>query len=154
MPSQGVGVWAKGIPAFLVVTSITLALVYRFVDPGMQPLIVRAVVAVVLAIVLFDLIGRLREYGRRYVSTRAGHSGGSASGLDPLFVVLERELRDSRRDRRYFERILWPRLQSLAEHHSPRESPQPPPPADWPFWRWGPSWPSLAELIRRIEGKT
>jgi hypothetical protein len=116
--------------------------VYVFVEPPWRGLVARLAVAFVLGLALLQL--------RRAAAQRL--ATGNASALDeargaaapqprvPLrFLELRSDVRAALRSRRYFERVLWPRLAALAPH------PLVPPPV-----RPGRG-PSLAGLRRVID---
>jgi hypothetical protein len=67
--------------------------------------------------------------------------------LDARFGRLRDDLASSARSRRYFDAILWPRLQALGDGALP------PPAPSWTRWRRGPSLRALEGLIARIEAR-
>ena len=127
------------------VVCLAAAPVYIYVEPPWRPAVARLAAALVLGVTLLQL--------RRAVADRLAHGGASA--LDealrrpepepavPLhFEDLMSDLRAARRNRRYFERILWPRLTELAGRDLVRP----------PSRRGrGPSAASLADAIAQIE---
>jgi hypothetical protein len=74
-----------------------------------------------------------------------------AVNVDPLFAKLRDELKYSAADRRYFKRVLWPRLVRLARDSGQVKE------LDEPAERWiprvGPSLRTLAALVHRVEGE-
>jgi hypothetical protein len=68
--------------------------------------------------------------------------------LDVRFGRLRDDLASSARSRRYFEAVLWPRLQTLARGSLSRPVPR------WGLRRRGPSLAELEELIARIEERS
>ncbi len=119
--------------------------VYVFVEPGGRVVVVRLAVALVLGVALLQLRGALAE--------RLAASGASAldeardppgieTGLPLRFLDLMHDVRAALRSRRYFDRVLWPRLAALAGHPLARPPLRP---------GRGPSLASLDQVITAIE---
>jgi hypothetical protein len=87
------------------------------------------------------LAGRLAEGGDSALDDARGHRGPDP-GVPHHFLDLASDVRAALRSRRYFERVLWPRLEALA-----------PRPLVRPRVRRGrgPSLASLSDVITAIE---
>src|SRR5207245_2245125 len=127
------------------------AYAYEAVPPAYQSLVVRLAVAFLLAVLLLHIRNHFRgnplwdppsEFERALVPDRA------IPKFDASLVKVRAELADSVKSRAYFDKVLWPHLQSIA---ATRGIEVEPPPQGRLGWR-GPSLRMLAALINRLEG--
>ena len=98
---------------------VTLAAlpVYVWVEPSWRPLVARLAAGLVLGVTLLQLRGVLAE-----AVAAAGASAldaarmarGPEPGVPHHFGDLASDVRTAMRSRRYFETVLWPRLEALA----------------------------------------
>jgi hypothetical protein len=91
--------------------------VYVWVEPSWRALVARLAAALVLGVVLLQL---------RHVAADTVEAGGASAldaarvarppepGVPHHFVDLASDVRTALRSRRYFETVLWPRLEALA----------------------------------------
>jgi hypothetical protein len=113
-PLAAVAVRCAGLAAVVFVAALPL---YVWVEPSWRALVARLACALVLGVTLLQL--------RRVLAERVEAAGPSA--LDaarfarepepavPHHVLdLASDVRTARRSRRYFETVLWPRLEALA----------------------------------------
>ncbi len=136
----------------LVVAATLPALVAFPADA--RPVILRVALAAGLVILLCTLIGRL------LASFRSDDPDSFEPALEPPAVPvrldatlaqLRDEIRHSRSSRRYFEKVLWPRLRTLAARRGLATEDQPPPqPTGWRTRR-GPSIGDLNQLVDHLE---
>ena len=119
--------------------------VYVYVEPPWRGLVARLAVAFVLGVALLQL----RRAAAERLSTGnasaldAARGGSAPQPLVPLrFLELRGGVRAALRSRRYFERVLWPRLAALTSR------PLVPPPVRPGR---GPSLASLRRVIARLE---
>jgi hypothetical protein len=118
--------------------------VYVYVEPPWRPPVARLAAALVLGAGLLRLRAEVAAgLTRRPSALDAARDRREAPPAVPLrFEELIEDLRASRRSRRHFERILWPRLSALAAH------PLTPPPTRRGR---GPGLAALREVIAAIE---
>jgi hypothetical protein len=119
-----------------------------------QPFVLRLATALVVAIVLLHMNGRVRGiFGSQPPSKfdQALRPTPSAAKIDARFVTLRDELQNSRTDRRYFEHILWPGLIELAKRRGITTAIKLPPPR-WVLRR-GPTLKTIYDLVSEIENK-
>jgi len=119
--------------------------VYVYVEPSWRALVARSASAFVLGVALLQLrralADRLKDGGDSALDA-ARDQWGPAPSVPHHFLDLASHVRAARRSRRYFERVLWPRLEALTP---------------WPLVRpsvrrgRGPSLASLREVISAIE---
>jgi hypothetical protein len=120
----------------------------------LRPAVLRVALAAGIATALAHVIGRLVEAAR----TEAG--GGFARALQPdrtpvridsSLARLGDEIRHSRRDRRYFEKILWPRLAALGEARGVPAGELPKPESPTRLGHRGPTLEALTRVVDRLE---
>jgi hypothetical protein len=113
-PLAAVAVRCGGLAAIVFLAALP---VYAWVEPPWRALVARLAAALVLGVTLLQL--------RHVIAERL--AAGGVSALDatrvrpgdkpavPYHVVeLTRDVRAALRSRRYFETVLWPRLEALA----------------------------------------
>ncbi|HEY2992028.1 MAG TPA: hypothetical protein VGM22_04395 [Methylomirabilota bacterium] len=104
--------------AVLAVVVFLAALpVYVWVEPSWRALVARLAAALVLGIALLQLravITERVEAGGRSALDAARFAPGPAPGVPYHVVELTSDVRTALRSRRYFETVLWPRLEALA----------------------------------------
>jgi len=119
--------------------------VYIYVEPSWRALVARSAVAFVLGVALLQLrralADRLEAGGGSALDAARGHRGPEPT-VPHHFVDLASDVRAALRSRRYFERVLWPRLQALAPRPLVRPSVR---------RGRGPSLASLRDVITAIE---
>jgi len=118
---------------------------YVYVEPSWRATIARTSSAFVLGVALLQLRGALVDrVAARGASAldaaRAGHEPGP--GVPHHFEDLASDLRTALRSRRYFDKVLWPRLAALAPRPLPRPLARP---------GRGPSLAGLRRVIAAIE---
>lgn len=136
----------------LVVAATLPALIALPAD--LRPTVLRAALAAGLVILLASLLGRMLASFRNDDPDsfeRALEPPVPPVRLDASLGQLRDEIRHSRSSRRYFEKVLWPRLRTLAARRGLAADDQPPPqPAGW-LKRRGPSLGDLAQLVDHLE---
>ncbi len=120
-----------------------------------RPVILRVALVAGLVLMLSHLIGRA------IAAFRVDDPNGFDKALEPTrptvrvdasYGQLRDELRHSRNSRRYFDRVLWPRLRTLAAKPGETEGDLPSPPPHWTKRR-GPSLEELSRLVDHLEKK-
>lgn len=136
----------------LIVVAVVGALVFFPAD--LRPTILRVGLAAALVLAFLHLVGRLIEALRDDSSSgfaRALKTPPVPVRLDSALMALSDEVRYSRSSRRYFDKILWPRLQLLTRRRGGQPEDLPPPaPSDLLGMR-GPSLKALSDLVDRLE---
>lgn len=120
--------------------------VYVFVEPPWRALVARLAVAFVLGVALLQLRGAVvtRLPGRGTSPIEQALDPPGISPVVPLrFEELIDDVRETRRSRDHFERIMWPRLTALTSRPLARPAPR--------LGR-GPSLAALRAVIAAIEG--
>lgn len=126
-----------------------------FLPADLRPTVLRVALAICLAAMILHLLGRLRR------AVRTAEADGFDDAIEPrplpvrmdaALTRLADEFRHSRSDRRYYERILRPRLLALAARRGAADLPDPPPPGR--LWRRGPPLAHLADLVDHLEKRT
>jgi hypothetical protein len=128
-----------GVALFLIVP------VYVYVEPSWRGFVARLACAFVLGVALLQF--------RRALRQRLADRGASAldaarawrepePGVPHHFRDLASDVRTALRSRRYFEKVLWPRLAALTPQPQPRPLSRP---------GRGPSLTSLRRVIAAIE---
>jgi len=119
--------------------------VYIYVEPSWRALVARSAVAFVLGVALVQLrrvlAERLEDGGGSALDAARGHRGPEPT-VPHHFVDLASDVRAALRSRRYFERVLWPRLEALTSRPLVRPSVRP---------GRGPSLASLRDVVTAIE---
>lgn len=91
--------------------------VYVWVEPSWRPLVARLAAGIVLGVTLLQFRGVLIE-AVAAAGTPALDAARMARGPEPgvphHFADLASDVRTAMRSRRYFETVLWPRLEALA----------------------------------------
>jgi len=119
--------------------------VYVFVEPPWRPLVARLAAAFVLGVALLQLRSAVADqlaHGEVSALDEARGRPGPPPAVPLRFEDLMNDVRAARRSRRYFEKVLWPRLAALASRPLVR------PPA-WPGR--GPSLARLRDVVAAIE---
>jgi hypothetical protein len=120
--------------------------VYVFVEPPWRALVARLAVAFVLGVALLQLRGAVvaRLPGRGTSPIEQALDPPGISPVVPLrFEELIDDVRETRRSRDHFERIMWPRLTALTSRPLARPAPR--------LGR-GPGLAALRAVIAAIEG--
>ena len=126
---------------------------YVAVGDAYQELLTRLAAVAILVIVIQQLQKTLR---RRFDGEppspfdQAAKPQERVTNIDRHAQALRAEVLSSKRSRRHFDSVLWPRLLALAERQRVTLTP---PPTRWPAAR-GPTLSTIAKLISSIERKT
>jgi len=91
--------------------------VYVWVEPSWRGLVARLAGGIVLGVTLLELRGVLAEavaVAGASALDAARMARGPEPGVPHHFGELASDLRTAMRSRRYFETVLWPRLEALA----------------------------------------
>ncbi len=131
-----------------VLTGIVLLVavpVYVFVEPPWRGVVARLASAFVLGVALLQFRSAIADW----LNSRGASGLDAARGWHPVqpviplrFLDLIHDVRAALRSRRHFEKVLWPRLMSLAQRPLVRPASRP---------GRGPSLASLREVIAVIE---
>jgi hypothetical protein len=128
---------------------------YAVVDIDQRSVVLRIAVAAFVAIVLIHVHGRL---GRRLdleqpsPFDQARASQRLVAEAPPIVGRLYEQVQQSVASQRYFERVLWPRLERLGTELGTREDLDVSPLRRRRWRGRGPSLQAIAELLRRIGG--
>ncbi|HXJ78146.1 MAG TPA: hypothetical protein VMS64_05630 [Candidatus Methylomirabilis sp.] len=149
--------WPRLVAGYTVLLALVAGAatpIYFLLEPGNRPLVIRLGSALILLVVLIHLLGTLRarlDAQRPSGLERALVPQRQQQTLDPRFVQIRDELRESAWSRRYFDHVLWPELIALAGRapHGPSRPSLVRPPGR--FFRRGPALTTLRELIAVIE---
>jgi hypothetical protein len=90
---------------------------YVYVEPAWRALVARLAAALVLGSTLLQLRRVLVEHlerSRASALDEARVRPGPGPGVPHHFLDLMNDVRAARRSRRFFEQVLWPRLQALS----------------------------------------
>ena len=141
-PLTAVAVRCAGLTVVVFVAALPI---YIWVEPSWRALVARLACALVLGVALLQL--------RRVLAARL--EAGGASALDAArfarapepavpyhFLDLASDVRTGLRSRRYFEMVLWPRLEALAGRPLPHPRLRP---------GRGPSLAGLRGVITEVE---
>jgi hypothetical protein len=127
------------------VTLLVSVPVYVYVEPSWRTLVTRLACAFVLGVTLLQfrraLLGRLADLGASGLDAARGRREPEP-GVPHHFHDLASDVRTALRSRRYFDKVLWPRLETLASGPLPRPTARP---------GRGPSLASLRRVIAAIE---
>jgi hypothetical protein len=122
--------------------------VYVYVEPSWRAFVARLACAFVLGVALLQfrraLLDRLADLGGSALDTARGRREPEP-GVPHHFHDLARDVRTALRSRRYFDKVLWPRLQTLTPDPLPRPAGRP---------GRGPSLASLRRVIIAIEKRS
>ena len=113
-PLAAVAVRCAGLTVVVFVAALP---VYVWVEPSWRALVARLAAALVLGVALLQLRSVLAarlEAGGASALDAARWQRGPAPGVPHHFVDLASDVRTALRSRRYFETVLWPRLEALA----------------------------------------
>jgi hypothetical protein len=131
--------------ALAAVVLLATVPVYVYVEPSWRALVARSACAFVLGVALLQLrralADRLEDSGGSALDAARGHRRPEPS-VPHHFLDLASDVRAALRSRRYFERTLWPRLQTLTPRPLVRPSVR---------RGRGPSLASLRDVITAIE---
>jgi hypothetical protein len=142
---------AIGYTVLVALLAGITAFAYEAAPPPYQSVVVRLAVAFLLVVLLLHIRSYFRgdplwdppsEFESALVPERASPK------FDASLVKVRAELADSVKSRAYFEKVLWPHLQTIAATHRIEIEP---PPRGRLGWR-GPSLRLLAALLTRLEG--
>lgn len=139
-----------GVVALVLILVAGIASIQLLVDQSYRTAAIRLVAAVVLLVAA----SRIRRFVRTAVawpSAWEDRAGGTAWAppTHGQFEHLHDEIRFSARSQRYFDHVLWPRLNALAG-----DATDPPVPLDRPAGRHlgrGPSLAALGALLDALE---
>jgi hypothetical protein len=101
------------------VVLLTTLPVYVYVEPAWRALVARLAAALVVGTTLLQLRRALvdqLERGRGSALDEARRHRGPGPGVPHRFLDLVNDVRAALRSRRYFEQVLWPRLEALSRH--------------------------------------
>src|SRR5262245_61726881 len=122
--------------------------VYVYVEPGWRAFVVRLACAFVLGVALLQLrralLDRLADHGGSGLDAARGRREAEP-GVPHHFHDLAGDVRAALRSRRYFDKVLWPRLQALTPDPPPRPVARP---------GRGPSLASLRRVIAALEKRS
>jgi len=138
----------------MVIVAALTGLIYDAAASAMQPLVIRLAVAFVTGAIVIHLLVYFRGDPRWEPPSALEEALLRQSippQLDPGFVRMREEVANGLAARSYFEKVLWPRLNKLAESRGKGELPTIASERR-PLAR-GPSHRALAELIGHIEGR-
>ena len=138
---------------FLGLIVFATAAALTFLPADLRPTILRAALVAGLAIALLHVLGRLIDAAREAASspfTQALAPPRLPVHLDAGLTQIRDEVRYSKTSRRYFDKVLWPRLVELAARRGIAAD-ELEKPASSPFPRRGISLASLAALVDQLE---
>jgi len=119
--------------------------VYVYVEPSWRAFVARVASAFVLGVALLQfrraLLDRLADLGGSGLDAARGRREPEP-GVPHHFHDLASDVRTALRSRRYFDKVLWPRLEALAPEPLARPAPRP---------GRGPSLASLRRVIAAME---
>jgi hypothetical protein len=141
-----------GYAAFFAVLAPLTAFLYDSAAAADRPIVIRVAAALVVAVGILHLRAYFRGDPRWEPSSPLADSlnpPAIAPKLDPGFSKLRDDVANAAKSMSYFDKVLWPRLNALAQARGLEgELPRP----DGRGWLgWGPSHRALALLIRRLE---
>ncbi|MBL8687945.1 MAG: hypothetical protein JNL04_02550 [Rhodospirillaceae bacterium] len=139
------------IPIILIAT----AAAFFFFPAEQRPVIFRVSLVASLVVMLSHLIARAIGAFRNDDPNsfeQALEPSPPAVRMDATLNQLRDEIRHSRNSRRYFDRVLWPRLRTLAAKAGEAQGDLPPPPPHWSKRR-GPSLAEISRLVDHLEKK-
>ena len=113
-PLQRIAVRCAALAGLVLLATVP---VYVWVEPSWRPAVARLASAVVLGITLLQLRRALAERlddGEASPLDEARSRGKPESDVPYHFEQLVRDVRTGIRSRYHFEKVLWPRLASLA----------------------------------------
>jgi hypothetical protein len=149
--------WSRTFLGYvLLVGLLALAMtpLYLLVEPAHRPMVVRLGATLVAVVALLHL----RRIARATVEAQPPSAFEQALRLPPpelhvapLLLKLRDEVRISRTDQRYFEHILWARILRILRGRGGGESAVPEMPRGRRFFRRGPSFAALRDLVGQIE---
>jgi len=127
------------------VVLLVMVPVYVYVEPSWRAFVARLACAFVLGVALLQLrralLDRLADLGGSGLDAARGRREPEP-GVPHHFHDLASDVRTALRSRRYFDNVLWPRLQALTPDPLPRPAARP---------GRGPSLASLRRVIAAIE---
>ncbi len=140
-----------------IIPTIAIAAVaaLTFFPAEQRPIILRVALAAGLVLMLAHLIGRVIGAFRNDDPNgfdKALEPAQPTIRVDASYGQLRDEIRHSRNSRRYFDRVLWPRLRTLAARPGEAEGDLPVPPPHWSKRR-GPSLDEISRLVDHLEKK-
>ena len=144
---------AAGYAVLMAIVAALAGLVYDAAASSIQPLVIRLAVASVTGAMVIHLLVYFRgdpKWEPPSPFEEALHRQPVAPQLDPGFIKLREEVANGLATRAYFEKVLWPRLCTLAEARGKGELPFP---DERRRLGLGPSPRALSELIGHLEGR-
>jgi hypothetical protein len=154
MPEHRERRWPRIVAGYAVLLAVLAALaafIHDTAPPPDRPVVIRLAVAFAVAGILLHLRAYFRGDPRWDPPSEfeeALNPQPAVPNIDASFRRLRKQVESGIASRSYFERVLWPRLQSLARTRG-REELSPPEERGW-LGR-GPSRRAVAELLDRVE---
>jgi hypothetical protein len=150
--------WLRWIAAYVALVSAlagpTMAF-YLSASDAHKPLVIRFPVALIVAVAFIHIHGNIRRALDRAPASefeQALHPAPAAPKVDPFFLKLRENLKNSIVSWGYFEHVMWPRLLALADRRGSTQ------PLERPSRNWlprrGPSLRAIDSLITHLERRS
>ena len=129
MPQERERQWPwiiAGYAVLFILLAAATSFLYDAVAPPNRPIVIRLAVAIVVGILLVHVWRHFRGDPRWDPASpfeNALTRQPATPKLDLAFVKLRDELESARRSRSYFEKVLWPRLRTLAQSRGHIDAP-------------------------------
>ena len=139
-----------GYALLLVLLAAATSFVYDSVAPPNRPIVIRLAAVAVVGILLIHIWRHFRSdslWDPASLFENALIRQPVIPKLDPAFIKLRDDLANARWSRSYFDKVLWPRLCTLAQSQGHIAAPMPP--GRSRFGR-GPSFRIISGLLSRI----